>query len=404
MVATPLDPQLPWTLPDPVLAPVAGAEQFMPLTRQLDLFCGRWLKLRELAPERLKELRRVATIESVASSTRIEGAELSDEDVGRILSGLSLDSFRARDEQEVRGYHELLELIYEQHATLPVTESSIKEFHRILLQYSEKDRHHRGQYKSGPNDVEAHHPDGRREVVFRTAPAAETRWWMPRLLEEFRAAEDADSWHPLVLIADFILWFLAIHPFEDGNGRLSRALTSLLLLQHDYAYIPYASLERIIEDNKRSYYASLRQSQMDARQDARSYGPWLTFFLRSLAAQQQRLAGLVDDATRRASLAPAQSRILDYVREHGPTTSSSLAAQLGLNQRTVRYHLQRLTGMGMLEATRPVAGRLYGLPAAARPAPALTVAPPPRSDRDPARDISVDDVEAVDAASAHHLH
>jgi Fic family protein len=361
-MAKKVEAQPTWMPPDPMLAPVAGGAEA--LTHPLDRFAGRWQKLRDVAPDTLSELRHVATIESVASSTRIEGAALSDSEVAAVLSGLSVDSFRARDEQLVRGYGELLETIFAGHVSIELNESTVKSLHQLLLRHSEKDAWHRGDYKTGPNHVEATHADGSRAVVFRTAPPAETRWWMPRLLDEFNTAWRSGSWHPLVLTADFVLWFLAIHPFQDGNGRMSRALTTLLLLKAGYEYVPYASLERVVEDNKVSYYAALRASQTTVVQDATQYREWLTFFLGAMRSQQQTLASTLERALALAGLVPSQQRILDFIQVHGPQSSTTLAAALVLSPRTARYHLAHLVQAGRLETSPRRAGRLYSLPSA----------------------------------------
>jgi len=343
-----------------MLAPVAGGAEG--LTHALDRFAGRWSKMRDLAPDKLSELRRVATIESVGSSTRIEGAALSDREVAAVLGGLTVDGFRARDEEEVRGYGDLLEMVFAGYERMRVSESTVKSLHHALLRHSRKDARHRGDYKTAPNHVEATYPDGRRVVVFSTAPPAQTRWWMSRLIDEFNAAWRSERWHPLVLTADFVLWFLAIHPFQDGNGRLSRALTTLLLLKAGYDYVPYASLERVIEDNKAAYYAALRASQVTVVQEPAQYRDWLEFFFRCLRTQQDTLAATLDRALQQSSLIPVQERILDVVRSRGPQTSTALATALGISQRTVRYHLMRLTQAGRLTAPPRRAGRLYSLP------------------------------------------
>lgn len=344
-----------------MLRPVAGGAEA--LTHALDRFAGRWHKMRDLAPERLGELRRVATVESVGSSTRIEGAALSDPQVAAVLDGLSFDSFHARDEQEVRGYADVLELVFDGHARMVVSESMVKTLHQVLLAHSTKDVRHRGDYKTAPNHVEASYPDGTRVVVFRTAPPAETRWWMSHLLEELDAAWRSDSWHPLVLIADFVLWFLTIHPFQDGNGRLSRALATLLLLKAGYEYVPYSSMEHVIEERKADYYAALRASQATVVRDAAQYRDWLVFFLGAVRAQQQSLAATLEDALQRAGLVPAQERILDAIRTRGPQGSAALAASIGLSERTIRYHLHRLVESGRVTAPPRRVGRLYSLAA-----------------------------------------
>lgn len=273
---------------------------------------------------------------------------------------------RTRDEQEVRGYAEVLETIFAEHARLELTESAVKGLHQVLLRHSDKDAWHRGDYKTGPNHVEATQLDGTEVVVFRTAPPPETRWWMPRLLDELRTAWDSGDWHPVVLIADFVLWFLAIHPFQDGNGRMSRALTTLLLLKAGYEYVPYASLERVIEDNKTAYYAALRASQTTIVEEPSRYREWLTFFLGAMRTQQQTLESSLERALVRAGLVEPQRRILDAIRVHGPLTSPRLAEETGLTPRTVRYHLARLVAAGRLDASQRRAGRLYSLPAGPR--------------------------------------
>jgi len=344
-----------------MLRPVTGGAEA--LTHGIDRFAGRWQKLRDLAPERLTELRRVATIESVGSSTRIEGAALSDSEVAAVLGGVTIQSFRSRDEQEVRGYADVLELIFDGHDRMSLTEGTLKSLHQTLLGHSTKDARHRGEYKTGPNHVEAQHPDGRRVVVFRTAPPAETRWWMHQLIEEFSVAWDSATWHPLVLVADFVLWFLTIHPFQDGNGRLSRAITTLLLLKAGYDYVPYSSLEHVVEENKVDYYAALRASQATVVSDGSRYREWLEFFLGALRQQQQALSATLESALQRTGLIPVQQRILDAVTSRGPQAATDLAGLLDVNDRTLRYHLRQLVSTGRLVTTTRRAGRLYSLPA-----------------------------------------
>ena len=362
-----LQAQDPWVLPDPTLLPVSDGGRFLPIIGRIDHFAGRWQRLKAQSPEQIEQLRMTAMIESVASSTRIEGARLSNEQVSDVLAGIQIDSFHARDEQEVRGYRDLLELIRTQYETMALTESSLKEFHRILLAHSEKDAFHRGDYKQTPNHVEKA-GDGPPVVVFRTAPPAETRWWMERLVAEFNSGwNHSREWHRLLLIADFILWFLAIHPFQDGNGRLARAVTTLLQLKAGYAYVPYASLERIVEERKVGYYIALQKSQVAARRDTRDYADWLTFFLDALEAQQQVLEDRLIAVARRGSLPALRAQIVDLITEHGPMTTPQLSVSLGASQRTIRYHLARLTREKLLEAPARTAGRRYSLPLSQHP-------------------------------------
>jgi Fic family protein len=261
----------------------------------IDEFKGAWRALGTLAPDRLSALRRVATIESIGSSTRIEGSRLSDREVERLLSNLQIKSFETRDEQEVAGYAEVMELVFSSWQDIALTENHIRQLHRDLLTHSDKDAWHRGNYKTTSNNVvafdELGNPLG---VVFETAAPFDT----PRLLSElvtwFNEQRSVGHLHPLLLIGIWVVVFLEIHPFQDGNGRLSRVLTTLLLLQAGYAYVPYSSLESVIEQNKEAYYLALRQTQGSIRSDVPDWQPWLLFFLRALSRQVSRLERKVE--------------------------------------------------------------------------------------------------------------
>jgi Fic family protein len=200
---------------------------------QIDEFKGAWRALGTLAPERLSALRQVATIESIGSSTRIEGSKLSDREVKQLLSNLKIKSFNTRDEQEVAGYAEVMELIFQSWENIPLTENHIKQLHCDLLIYSQKDERHRGEYKKSPNSVAAFDENGKKiGIVFETATPFETPRLMTELIDWYNAEKQL---HSLLIIGIFIVVFLEIHPFQDGNGRLSRILTTLLLLQAGYA-------------------------------------------------------------------------------------------------------------------------------------------------------------------------
>ncbi len=329
------------------------------LIGELDEFKGHWRRVAEVRAERLAQLRQVTTIESTASSTRIEGAELSDAEVARVLEGLHVDSFRARDEAEVRAYGELLNLIFESHSAIALTENHIKQLHGNLLRHSDKDGRHRGGYKTLDNHVIARHPDGADEIIFRTASPFDTPRLMTELVSVTVDALEQQPVHPLVVVARFIVDFLAIHPFQDGNGRLSRALATLLLLRCGYEYVPYASLERVIEDNKTQYYAALRTSQMAMRDEPATFGEWLMFFLRALRAQKQSLESKLEIETSMLYLSDVQERILEFVRKSGRGTSTTIGTALQVPYRTVRYHLDILVNQHLLQAHGEKKGRYY---------------------------------------------
>jgi Fic family protein len=342
--------------------PALGRRENSELVRligELDLFRGTWRKMQEIRAERLVQLRQVTTIESTASSTRIEGVELTDAEVARVLEGIGSESFRARDEEEVKGYAELLTRIYESHAEIRLTENHIKGLHKILLGHSTKDDWHRGEYKKQPNDVVRKRGDIVEEVVFTTATPFDTPRLMTELVEIANAALENRSLHPLVVIARFIVDFLAIHPFQDGNGRLARALTTLLLLRAGYDYVPYASLERVIEENKPQYYMALRESQLAMRENASEFGSWLFFFLKALKAQQDALASKLQIEKAMLSLSDIQQRIADLVAARVRMTGPEVARELQLTERTARYHLDVLRSRGVIAKRGQKRGAYY---------------------------------------------
>jgi Fic family protein len=247
------------TTPPFDLAGLQITPEILSLIAELDEFKGAWRAIGRIAPERLSGLRRVATIESIGSSTRIEGAKLSNREVEQLLSNPTLRSFTTRDEQEVAGYAEVMDTILAHWDAIPLAENHIKQLHRDLLTHSDKDERHRGAYKTLPNHVEAFDENGQSlGVVFATAAPFDTPRLMSELVSWARKSEKDKTLHPLLVIAVFIIVFLEIHPFQDGNGRLSRILTTLLLLRAGYAHVPYSSLESIVEQSKDNYYLALR--------------------------------------------------------------------------------------------------------------------------------------------------
>lgn len=325
-------------------------QEILSLIAEIDEFKGAWRALGTLAPERLAALRRVATIESIGSSTRIEGSKLTDREVEHLLSNLQIKSFETRDEQEVAGYAETMELVFQSWEDLTVTENHIKQLHRDLLKYSIKDEYHRGRYKNTSNSVAAFDENGHQiGIIFQTASPFDT----PRLMEDLVAFVneflEARRLHPLLVIGIFVVVFLEIHPFQDGNGRLSRILTTLLLLQAGYGYVPYSSLESVIEQSKEGYYLALRQTQVSIRTAAPNWQPWLIFFLRALQQQMKRLAKKIDRERLVLSALPALSvQILEYAREHGRVTIGDMVRLTGVSRNTLKEHFRQLIGKGYI--------------------------------------------------------
>lgn len=324
--------------------------EILVLIAGIDEFKGAWRALGVIAPERLQALRKVATIESVGSSTRIEGARLSDREVERLLSNLDIKSFATRDEQEIAGYAEVMDLVFDSWTEITLTENHIRQLHRDLLRYSEKDHWHRGGYKTTPNNVAAFDETGNQiGVVFETASPFETPGRMAGLVAWLEKAQAEKRLHPLLIIAVFVVVFLEIHPFQDGNGRLSRILITLMLLQAGYAYVPYSSLESVIEQSKEGYYLALRQTQTTIRSDAPDWQPWVQFFLKSLDQQKNRLGTKIErERTVLAQLPELSVRILDFVREHGRVSARDMVKLLGASRNTLKAQFGQLVERGYL--------------------------------------------------------
>ncbi len=318
--------------------------EILALIAEIDEFKGAWRALGSLAPERLSALRRVATIESIGSSTRIEGSKLTDREVEKLLSNLEIKSFASRDEQEVAGYAEAVELVFRSWRDLAVTENHIKQLHRDLLAHSEKDEWHRGAYKTSPNNIVVFDDSGRQiGIVFKTATPFDTPRLMAELTEWVGTARADRSLHALLMIGISVVVFLEIHPFQDGNGRLSRILTTLLLLQAGYAYVPYSSLESVIEQNKEDYYRALRRTQATIRTKKPDWQPWLLFFLRALQQQMRRLAKKVEREQLVISNLPDLSvRILEQAREHGRVSIGEMVKLTGISRNTLKEHFRQL--------------------------------------------------------------
>lgn len=314
------------------------------LIEQIDTFNLSWQTSSRLEPEQLKALRRIATIESVGSSTRIEGSTLSDREVEKLLSGLKKESFKNRSEEEVIGYEYVMEEIFTSYEYIPLTENYIKQLHAMLLQYSTKDIRHRGDYKKFPNNVEAFNAQGKSlGIVFETTSPFNTPIQMQELINWTNQALEKHIDHPLVIIGIFIVTFLAIHPFQDGNGRLSRILTTLLLLKSGYSYVPYSSLETIVEHTKESYYRALRLTQNTLKTEKQNYQPWLLYFFRSLHKQIERLEFTMKrEKITKASLPRLASDILQLAQELGKITITDIIHKTNAPRSTIKKQLTML--------------------------------------------------------------
>jgi len=339
------------------------APEILNLIARIDEFKGAWRALGALAPDRLSALRRVATIESIGSSTRIEGSKLSDREAAQLLSKLEIRSFASRDEQEVAGYADVMDLVFASWQDIPFTENHLKQLHQTLLRHSEKDAWHRGNYKTTPNSVAAFDENGVQiGIVFQTASPFDTPLLMTELAAWVNREREAARLHPLLVIALCIVVLLEIHPFQDGNGRLSRVMTTLLLLQAGYAYVPYGSLESVIEQSKEGYCLALRQTQATIRTAAPDWQSWLLYFVRSLAEQVGRLEKKVE--REKLVLAPMPQlslRIVEFAREHGRVTIGAAVKLTGASRNTLKQHFRALVERGTLNQHGSGRGVWYDL-------------------------------------------
>ncbi len=337
--------------------------EILALIAKIDEFKGAWRALGTLAPERLSALRRVATIESIGSSTRIEGSKLTDGEVKHLLANLEIKRFDTRDEQEVAGYAQVMDVVFGAWQDIPFTENYVKQLHQILLQHSEKDEWHRGRYKTNTNSVAAFNERGEQMgIVFQTASPFDTPRLMTELVSWVNEQRESKLLHPLLIASIFVVVFLEVHPFQDGNGRISCALTTLMLLQAGYAYVPYSSLESVIELNKEAYYLALRQTQGTIRADAPNWQPWLVFFLRSLAEQVRRLEKKVErEELVLATLPDLSLQIAEFAREHGRVTMGDAIKLTGVSRNTLKVHFRNLVKRGYLNQQGSGRGVWYEL-------------------------------------------
>ncbi len=324
--------------------------ELLNLLSEIDEFKGAWRALGTLAPERLLSLRRIATIESIGSSIRIEGSQLTDQEVAHLLGNLEVRKLDSRDRQEVAGYAEVMSTVVHAWRDIPCSENHIKQLHRDLLRHSYKDDRHRDHYKTIHNDVGAFDASGHMlGIVFETASPFDTPQRMAELVAWFNNSRELAKLHPLITIAVFTVVFLEIHPFQDGNGRLSRILTTLLLLQAGYVYVPYASLESVIESNKESYYSALRKTQLTIHGGAPDWQPWLMFFMRALQQQKRGLALKVEHKKKAINdLSELAIRILDYARGHGRVTTRDMVREFSASPNTLKATFRTLMDKNLL--------------------------------------------------------
>ncbi len=329
----------------------------------IDGFRSTWHGIEKKENRYLKELRQVATIQSIGSSTRIEGATLNDEEVQALLHSMKITKLKSRDEQEVVGYYEAMDLVHSNFKDILLRENYIKQLHGILLKYSEKDVRHRGKYKSFPNKVVANYPDGKQKVIFNTTEPHLVDKEIQEILQWSNEQLDKGNVHPLMIIPVFIYEFLSIHPFQDGNGRLSRLLTTLLLLKHDYSFVPYISFENIIERRKKEYYEALMMGQKYRYTKKERIDKWILFFLDCLQEMIDLLNKKYDVYKDKGGyLNPRQKEVLETIRINQPVKFSDIVAALPTySQNTIKKDLVYLLNEHQIESIGRNKGTVYNI-------------------------------------------
>ncbi len=328
---------------------------------QIDQFKGEWKQLDKQENRYLKELRKIATIQSIGSSTRIEGSTLTDAEIATLIKNLKISKLQTRDEQEVIGYYDTLEMLIDNYVDIDLTISNIHTLHNLLLKYSSKDTRHRGKFKELTNKVVATYPDGTTKVIFNTTEPFLTEKEMEELVEWTNKSFSEGEIHPLIIIGTFIYEFLSIHPYQDGNGRLSRLLTNLLLLKSEYKFVLYVSLEHIIEKNKKEYYQALMEGQKDRYKETEQIDKWLLFFLDSLSELIIKLEQkLIDYRKIGGYLNERQKEILAFIQANQPVKIGDISEKLPLyTQATIKKDLQYLVTEYEVEKLGENRGTVY---------------------------------------------
>jgi Fic family protein len=327
----------------------------------IDSFKGTWNIIEKSENRYLKELKRIATIESIGSSTRIEGSTLTNEEIKQLLKNIKITKFETRDKQEVIGYYDVLSLILDNYSSIRLTENYIKQLHSILLGKSEKDVKHRGGYKTSSNSVVAKYPNGAEKIIFKTTQPFLVQKEMAEVIEWTNQNLDTDDFHPLLVTALFVYEFLSIHPFQDGNGRLSRLLTTIMLMQNGYQFVQYISFEHIIEQKKKEYYQALMDGQKNRYRELEKIDRWILFFLESLEILIKKLQVKFEGYTNKGGyLNNRQKEIVNCISGNQPVKLQDIISNLpGYSKNTIKSDLMYLKTENVIEQIGQYRGATY---------------------------------------------
>ncbi len=317
---------------------------------KIDQFKGLWQGSLKISPQILGQLKSWVIITSAGASTRIEGAKMTDEEISRFLRDFKGNHPKNRDEQEVAGYADLIGRIFDNWKMIKISENWILQFHSILLKFSDKDQSHKGKYKNSPNTVIMINEHGEQVILFNPTPPYLVGPEMQAAIEWANEQIEKGELHPLLIIANFIFEFLAIHPFSDGNGRISRALTNLFLLKAGYSYVPYVSLDEIIEETKTDYYLSLRATQKNHKTKKEDITPWAEYLLGALYEQAEKAKKLMEKTQPEKLLSKKQIQVYSLFKEDSELGVAEINKLLKGNipQSTIKQALSRLVALKLL--------------------------------------------------------
>jgi len=328
-------------------------QQMMQQLGIIDSFKGNWKAIELQNSKHLKELRKIATIESIGSSTRIEGATLTDTEVEKLLKSVKITKLKTRDEEEVIGYYEVLQVILDNYTDIQLTESYLHQLHSILLKHSGKDQRHKGKYKNLSNQVVANYPDGTQKTIFKTTEPHLTPVEMQALIEWANDRFTRNDTHPVITIAVFIYEFLSVHPYQDGNGRLSRLLTTLLMMQQDYKFIQYVSFENIVETRKEEYYRALMEGQKNRNTNDEKIDKWILFFLDCMITLTKRLEAKYNTYSQlEKGLNERQQKVLQFIKKQKTAQINEIVdALIDYSRNTLKKDVAYLVNEGLLIKT-----------------------------------------------------
>ncbi|MCH9638694.1 MAG: Fic family protein [Betaproteobacteria bacterium] len=303
-----------------------------------------------LLPQTIERLTQSVIVTSTGASNRIEGNKLSDDEVEALYKSMRIKSFKTRDEKEVAGYLETLQTVFDNYVDIPIAESTIFHLHQTMLKFCDKDKRYMGQYKFGSNRVEAKDQSGNMVgVIFDPTPPHLTQKEMQELVGWYDWAITEKFKHPLILIANFIFEYLAIHPFQDGNGRASRLLTNLMMLQQGYSFTSLVSHERLVEQNKADYYLALNKTQKTWKSDKEDLSPWLLFIFNIFHQQALEAQIVLESDQFEYLLSEKQLELWQWAKQKETFSRKTAIDELGFAARTVEDITKKLLDMRKLE-------------------------------------------------------